>query len=85
MTITKTPVKIDENAVGYLQNLGPDLLYLGNSSSVSPATGVRLNVGQSVTIINSGYEHYVVSEGSSDIRTMQGLNAVYGLAKESTT
>lgn len=50
-----------------IQNLGPDPLYIGDRSTVTAATGVRLTTGQSFTASKSSGT-WVVSSGTSDVR-----------------
>lgn len=75
MTVTTTPVQISSSQL--IQNLGPDVLYIGNSS-VSASTGVRIDSGKSIAFNYSNSSIYAVSAGTSDVRTVNAGTGVFG-------
>lgn len=68
MEVTTTPQKL--GSTGFLiLNLGPDTLYVGEST-VDSDIGVRLLIGEGVTVGGTAWDVYVVSEGSSTVVTL---------------
>jgi hypothetical protein len=55
---------------GLIQNLGPDEIYVGESSAVTSSTGVRVSADEVIAVgfVNLGL--YAVSAGTSDVRTL---------------
>lgn len=67
-SVGTTPVQIGDDSY-LIQNLGPDPLYVGNSD-VTTDTGVQINTGESLTVGVTETDVYVVSAGTSDVRTL---------------
>jgi hypothetical protein len=68
MDVTTTPQRLGSS--GYLiQNLGPDPLYVGEST-VTEDNGVKLESGVCVVVGNTSNDVYVVSEGTSEIQLL---------------
>lgn len=74
-TVTDTPVLIGDDSY-LIQNLGPDDLYVGDSS-VTTSTGVQVNSGESLTVGATNGSVYVISDGTSDVRTLTRGLGVY--------
>jgi hypothetical protein len=54
-----------------IQNLGPDALYVWDEEGVTADNGVQVSVGRAV-VVGSGFEHFGISAGTSDVRTLAG-------------
>jgi len=81
MNVSDTPVSLGYGAQ-LVQNLGPDELYLGESD-VDSSTGVLLNANESTVVATRTHDLYVVSAGSSDVRTLsrgQGIFPAFVIA-----
>lgn len=75
MTISETPIQILSSQL--IQNLGPGLLYIGDSS-VSASTGVQVDVGKSIALNYSNNSLYAVSSSTSDVRTVDAGSGIFG-------
>jgi hypothetical protein len=53
---------------GLIQNLGPDILYVGEQDDAAD-TGVQLSAGDAVAV-GDGLTYYGVSVGTSDVRLL---------------
>ena len=54
-----------------IQNLGPDALYVWDEPGVTTSNGVQVSAGRAVAV-GSGFEHFGISAGTSDVRTLSG-------------
>lgn len=75
MNVSSTPVQVpvSASAVAEVQNLGPDLLFVGDSAAVSASTGIQVPVGGLYTEPRSyGGPLFMVSDGTSDVRVKAG-------------
>jgi hypothetical protein len=63
-------------ASGLIQNLGPDPVYIGEGS-VTLDSGVRLGVGESMTVGHSNGTLYIMSESSSDVRVLGRATGIF--------
>lgn len=73
MNVANSPVKLEDYPL--IQNLGPDPIYIGVDNSVTSETGVKIDTGQSFTSKRSN--SWVVSSGTSDVRTVEQGIGVY--------
>lgn len=71
-TVTNLATEVTFGA-GLIQNLGPDDLYVDSTSSVTTADGLRLAAGETVGV--GANNHWAISEGTSDVRTLVGGTA----------
>lgn len=67
-TITTTAGRVP--SAGLIQNLGPDDVYIGESSSVTSSTGLKIVAGKSVAVGNTNGTLYAISAGTSDVRSL---------------
>ncbi len=75
MDVTTTPHKL--GSFGYLiQNLGPDDLYVGEES-VDSDTGFKVPSGSAVTVGNTAWDVWVVSDGTSEVYTLGEGGGLY--------
>lgn len=67
-SVTTTAQRIP--SAGLIQNLGPDEVYIGESSSVTTSTGLEIVAGESLAVGNTNANLYAISAGTSDVRTL---------------
>lgn len=68
--VTTSEVELGEGVM-LIQNLGPDALYVWDQPGVTTSTGVEVSTGRAVAV-GSGFIHYGISAGTSDVRTLAG-------------
>jgi hypothetical protein len=73
-----TATAIANSANGLVQNLGPGVLYVDNSSSVDEDTSVRVDVGQAISLAGLTTLHGVASGDDCDVRVLQLANGIHG-------
>lgn len=69
-SITDTAISLG-SAGALIQNLGPDALYLG-SHAVTTDDGIKVSVGEALTIGYTDSAVFGVSDGTSDVRVLRG-------------
>lgn len=79
MDVGSTPEKLGPN-YPLIQNLGPDPIYVGADSSVSTATGVKVESGQSFNA--NSPSTWVVSSGTSDVRSIDRGVGIHSIVSE---
>lgn len=74
LSVAGTPVKLPGGHTGrpLIQNLGPDDVYFDRSETVTPSTGVKVEVGRDYELptapVKGGGPIWLVSSGASDVR-----------------
>lgn len=83
--VATDPVHIGGGFV-LIQNLGPDDLYVEVTAENQPEpdltadTGLQIGAGQSVSFDNSNFWIWGVSDGTSDVRSLEGGSGVFAAA-----
>lgn len=75
MDVGTDPVAIGTGPL-LIKNLGPDLVYLGDSA-VDENNGFPLAIGESVAVLYTNRGGYAVSEGTSDVRHLTGGTGIF--------
>jgi hypothetical protein len=74
ITVGSTPVPLSGLGARtcLIQNLGPGVVYMDSSDSVSPSEGFKIAVGAVYETQGSGgyAQIYLVSDGTSDVRVV---------------
>lgn len=76
-TVEDTAVPIA--SAGLIQNLGPDPVYIGGSSAVTSANGLRVASGEALAVGTSTSTLYAISGGTSDVRTLSRGTGIFSL------
>lgn len=73
----------DETAVPFgrgpslIQNLGPGSLYVGYNPDVSSDSGLKLNVGDAVSISHTSSAIFAISDDTSDVRVLPSGTGIF--------
>lgn len=72
-----TDTAITSSANGIVQNLGPGVLYV-DTGSVDEGTGVRVEVGQAISLTSNTQLHGIASGSDCDVRVIQLASGIHG-------
>jgi hypothetical protein len=76
MNVGTTAVSVGTGP-GLVQNLGPDEMYVGNSTGLTSSTGVLVPANKAMAFGFSNTPIYVISAGASDVRFLYGGSGLF--------